>query len=142
MGVTDDNYSSFYWVIWCLYYSTFDNYVQYYATNVLLMKKSKINVFELTARNDHIDISEKDVMGHDNPLEPSNATVTNENKQFFKMRLETDATIKNLAILTIYNWQSTDIMDCLAFPVTSHIWNYIRHTDNNDESSTFHCHII
>ncbi len=32
---TDDNYSSFYWAIWCLCYPTLDDHVRYYATNVL-----------------------------------------------------------------------------------------------------------
>lgn len=42
-------------------------------------------------------------MGQDNLLKPSNIVVTNKNKQFFKMRLEINAIIKNLATLTIYN---------------------------------------
>ncbi len=54
MGVTDNNYSSFCWAIWYLCYSTFDNHVKYYATNILQIKKSKIDVCELAARNNHM----------------------------------------------------------------------------------------
>lgn len=32
------------------------------------------------------------------------------------MGLETDATIENLTILIIYNWQSVDVTNSLAFP--------------------------
>ncbi len=35
MGITDNNYSSFCWVIWCLCYPTLDKHVKYYITNVL-----------------------------------------------------------------------------------------------------------
>ncbi len=58
------------------------------------------------------------------------------------MELKTDATIKSLATLTIYNWRSADAMDSLAFPVVSQMWNSIRNVDDNGKSSAFHCHLI
>lgn len=43
------------------------------------------------------------MMEQDNLLELSNNVIANKDKQFFKIGLETDITIKTLAILTIYN---------------------------------------
>ena len=60
--------------------------------------------------------SEKNVMEQANPLELNNAEVDNVNKQFFEIGLETDTTIKSLATLTLYNWQSADVTNCFAFP--------------------------
>ncbi len=142
MGATDDNYSSFYWAIWCLCYPILADHVKYYATNILQMRKSKIDACELAARNDHMGGSEKNVMEQDDPLEPSNAAVDDEDEQFFEMGLETNATIENLATLTIYNWRSADATDSLAFPAASHMWNSIRHADDNGESSALHCHLL
>lgn len=85
------------------------------------MKKSQIDACELAARNDHTGSSEKNVMEQDNPLEPSNATVNDENKQCFEIGLETDTTIKNLATLTIFYWQSGGATNSLTLLVASHI---------------------
>ncbi len=48
--------------------------------------------------------SERYMMGQDDLLDPSNSVV-DKNNQFFKIELETDATIESLATLTVYNWQ-------------------------------------
>lgn len=58
------------------------------------------------------------------------------------MILETNTTIKNLAALTIYNQQSADATDSLIFPIASHMWNRIRHVDDNSKSSALHYHFI
>ncbi len=121
MSTIDDNYLSFCWAIWCLCYPSLDDHVKYYATNILQMRKSNIDACELVARNDHMSGSEENVMEQDDPLEPSNAVVNDKDKQFFEMRLETNATIENLATLTIYNWRSADTMDSLVFPAASHM---------------------
>ncbi len=142
MGATDDNYSSFCWAIWYLCYPTLEDHVKYYAINILQMRKSKIDTYELTARNDHTGDSEKNVMEQDDPLEPSNAAVNDEDKQFFEIGLETNATIENLATLTIYNWRSADATDSLTFPATSHMWNSIRYTNDNGKSSALHRHLL
>ncbi len=106
------------------------------------MKKSKIDAYEFAARNDHTGGSEKNMMEQDNPLEPSNTAVNDKDKQFFEIGLEINATIENLAILTIYNWWSADAMDSLAFPAASYIWNSIRHADDNGEFSALHRHLL
>lgn len=65
------------------------------------MRKSKIDVCELTAKNDHTRSSKENVIELDNLLEPSNTVVNDKNEQFFEMGLKTNATIKSLATLTI-----------------------------------------
>ncbi len=105
------------------------------------MKKSKVDACELAARNEHTSSSEGHVMGQNNPLDPSNSAV-DEDDRFFEMELETDAIIESLATLTVYNWRSADARDSLAFPAASHMWNSIRHADDNHESSALHRHII
>ncbi|MCJ1342680.1 hypothetical protein MMC31_000867 [Peltigera leucophlebia] len=142
MGATNDNYSSFCWAIWCLCYPTLDDHGKYYAANVLQMRKSKIDACELAARNDHTGSSEEDVMEQADPLKPSNAEVDNVDEQFFEMGLETHATVESLVTLTIYNWRSADATDSLAFPAASHMWNSIRHADDNGGSSAFHRYLI
>ncbi len=141
MGATDDNYSSFCWAIWCLCYPTLDDHVRYYATNVLQMRKSEVDTCELAARNEHTSSSEGYVMGQDDPLDPNNATV-NEDDRFFEMELETDAIIESLATLTVYNWRSADATDSLAFSTASYMWNNIKQADGNGESSALHRHLI
>ena len=116
MDVINNNYLSFCWAICCFYYLMLDDHIKYYATNVLQIKKSKIDIYELAARNNHISRWEKNVMEQANLLKPSNAEINNIDKQFIKIRLETDVIIKSLAIFTIYNWQSADVMNSLAFP--------------------------
>ncbi len=74
-------------------------------------------------------------------MDPSNAIV-DEDDRFFEMELETDATIESWATLTVYNWRSADAMDSLAFPAVSHMWNSIKHVDDNGKSSALHCHLI
>ncbi|MCJ1349552.1 hypothetical protein MMC31_007793 [Peltigera leucophlebia] len=142
MGAINDNYLSFCWAIWCLCYPTLDDHVKYYATNVLQMRKSKIDACEIAARNDHTGSLEKNVMEQADPLEPSNAEVDIVNEQFFEMELETHATVESLVTLTIYDWQSVDATDSLAFPAASHMWNSIRHADDNGGSSALHRHLI
>ena len=105
------------------------------------MRKSKVNAYELAARNEYMDSFKRHVMGQDNLLDPSNATIDKDNR-LFKMELKIDATIKSLATLTVYNWQSADITDSLAFPVASHMWNNIRHVNSNGKSFAFHCYLI
>ena len=61
------------------------------------------------------------MIGQNNLLKLSNITVINKNKQFFKIELETDAIIKSLATLTIYNWQSINVIDNFVFPTASHM---------------------
>lgn len=85
------------------------------------MRKSKIDKCELAARNDHMDSFDKNMIKQDDLLELINVAIDNKDKQFFKIRLETDAIIKNLATLIIYNWWSVDVTDSLAFPTTSYI---------------------
>ncbi len=81
------------------------------------------------------------MIGQDNLLEPSNVAVDKDDR-FFEMKLETNATIESLATLTVYNWQSANVTDSLAFLATSHMWNSIRHVDDNGKSSVLHCHLI
>ena len=115
MGIINNKYLPFCWVNWYFYHLTLDDYIKYYATNVLQIKKSKIDVCELVAINDYTGSSEQNVIKQANLLEPSNIEVDNINKQFFEMGLETDATIKDLATLTIYNWQLIDKTNSLIF---------------------------
>lgn len=58
-------------------------------------------------------------MRQDNILKANTAIVTNKDKQFFEMGLETDTTIKSLVTLTFYNWQLIDITNSLTFLATS-----------------------
>ncbi len=60
------------------------------------MRKSKVDECELAARNEYTSSSEGHVMGQDDPLDPSNAAVDEDNR-FFGMELATDATIESLA---------------------------------------------
>lgn len=106
-----------------------------YATDVLQMRKSKIDACELAATSDHTVSSEENVMEQDN------AKVDDVDEQSFEMGLETDATIESLVTLTVYNWRSTDATDSLAFPAALHMWNSIRRADDNGESSALHCHL-
>lgn len=75
-------------------------------------------------------------------LQPNNTEINNVNKDFFRMGLEIDAIIKNLASLTIYNWQSANAMDSFIFFAALYIQNSIRHTNNNSKSSTLYCYLI
>lgn len=77
-----------------------------------------------------------------NLLKPSNAEINNIDKQFIKIRLETDAIIKSLATFTIYNWQSADVMNSLAFPKALYMQNNIRYVNNNGKFFALHCHLI
>ncbi len=79
------------------------------------MRKSKVDACELAARNEHTDSSEGHVIGQDDPSDPSNTAVDKDDR-FYKMELETNATIKSLATLTIYNWRLADATDSLNFP--------------------------
>ncbi len=105
------------------------------------MRKNKVNACELATRNEYTNSSEGHMMGQDNPLDSSNVAVDKDNR-FFKIKLETDATIKYLATLTVYNWQSADATDSLTFPAASHMWNSIRYANDNGKSSAFYCHLI
>lgn len=58
------------------------------------MKKSKIDVSELTTRNDYTNSPKRNVIGQDDSLEPNNTTIIDKNKQFFEIGLEIDATMK------------------------------------------------
>ncbi len=66
------------------------------------MRKSKVDACELAARNEHTSNFKGYVMGQDNSLDPSNAVVDKDDR-FFAIELETEATIKSLATLTVYN---------------------------------------
>lgn len=66
------------------------------------MRKNKFNIYELAAKNDYMSSFEKYMIRQDDCLKSNNITV-NENKIFFKIILEIDTTIKNLAALTVYN---------------------------------------
>lgn len=74
-------------------------------------------------------------------MELNNATI-NKNKQFFKIKLETNTTIKKLAFLTVYNWQSVNIIDDLVFSAVLDMWNNIRYINNNDKSFAFYYQLI
>ena len=106
------------------------------------MKKSKIDICKFATRNDYTSSLEENVIEQANLLEPSNTKLDDIDKQFFEMGLEIDATIESLAILTIYNWQSTNITDSLIFLAVSHMWNSIRHTIDNGKSSTLYYYCI
>ena len=58
------------------------------------------------------------------------------------MGLEINTTIKSLVTLTIYNSQLANAIDSLAFSKASHIWNSIRHANDNSKSFTLHRHLI
>ncbi len=105
------------------------------------MKKSKVNAYELAARNEYTSSSKRQVIGQDDSLDPNNAAVDKDNR-FFEMELETDTTIKSLTTLTIYNWRSADATDSLAFLTASHMWTSIRHVDDNSKSSALYYHLI
>ncbi len=105
------------------------------------MRKSKVDACELAARNEYTSSFEGYMIGQDDSLDSSNAAV-DEDDRFFEMELETDATIKSLATLTVYNWRSADATDSLTFPVALHMWNSIRHADDNSESFALHRHLI
>ncbi len=62
MGAINDNYLSFSWVIWYLFYPMLDDYVKYYATNILQIRKSKIDTSELASSNDCVVSQEENVM--------------------------------------------------------------------------------
>lgn len=81
-----------------------DDHVKYYATNSLQMRKSQIDVHELTASNDCVVSQEENVMKEDIIMNSDNIEIDDLNKQYHVMGLDTDASIKNLVILTIYNW--------------------------------------
>lgn len=78
--------------------------MKYYAIHVIQMAKSKIDIYELAARNDHTCSLEENAIGQADLLELNKAKITNVNKQFFKIGLETGASFKTLAILTLYKW--------------------------------------
>lgn len=80
-------------------------------------------------------------MRQNNPLKSSNIVI-NKNNRFFEIILEINTTIKSLATLIVYNWQSADATDSFIFSTALYIWNSIRHTYNNDKSSTLYCHLI
>lgn len=105
------------------------------------MKKNKVDIYELTARNEYIGSFEGYIIGQDNLLNRSNAIV-NKNNRFFKIELETDTIIKNLVTLTVYNWRLADVMDSFAFLINLHMWNNIRYANDNNKFSALHHHFI
>ncbi len=142
IGARNDNYLSFGWTIWCFFYPTLDDHVKYYATNILQMRKSRIDARELAASNDYAVSQEENVMEEDIIINSDDIEIDDINEQCYDMELDTDASIENLVTLTVYNWRSTDATDSLAFPATSHMWNSLRHADENGKSSAIHCHLI
>lgn len=62
INAINDNYLSFCWAICCLYYQTLDDDIKYYATNILQIRKSKIDECELAAKNDHMFSLEENMM--------------------------------------------------------------------------------
>ncbi len=142
MGATNNNYLSFGWTIWCFFYLTLDDHVKYYTTNILQIRKSRIDAHKLAASNDCAVSQEENVMEEDIIMNPDNIRINNINEQCYDMGLDTDASIANLVTSTVYNWQSTDAMDSLAFPAASHMWNSLRHADDNGESSAIYRHLI
>lgn len=71
-----------------------------------------------------------------------NIKINHINKQCCDIRLDTDAFIKNLVTLTIYNWQLTDAIDCLVYPAASYMLNSLSHVNNSGKSFAIYCHII
>ncbi len=106
------------------------------------MRKSRIDARKLAASNDCTVSQKENVMEEDIIMNPDDIGIDDVNKQYYNMELDTDAFIKNLVTLTVYNWQSTDATNSLAFPAASHIWNSLRHTDYSGESSAIHRHLI
>lgn len=83
IGIIDDDYSLFNWANWYLCYLILNNYVKYYTTNILQMRKSKIDIYKLVTRNNYTNSSKKNVMEQNNLLKPSNTLVNNKDKQYF-----------------------------------------------------------
>lgn len=75
-------------------------------------------------------------------MKSNNTTINDKVEQFLEIGLETIVTIETLATLTIYNWRSVDTIDNFIFSTTSYIYHNIRYADDNDKSSTLHCHLI
>lgn len=97
------------------------NYIKYYATNILQIRKSKIDARKLAASNNCAISQEKNVIEGDIIMNPDNIKINDINEQYYNMKLDTDTFIENLVTLTVYNWQSTDKIDSLVFPTISHI---------------------
>lgn len=106
------------------------------------MRKSKIDACKLAASNNCAISQEKNVIEGDIIMNPDNIKIDDINKQCYNMKLDTDTSIENLVTLTVYNWQSTDKMDSLVFFAVSHMWNSLRHINNNRESSAIYCYLI
>ncbi len=98
-----------------------DDHVKYYATNILQIKKNRIYAHKLVASNDCIVSHEENVMEENIIINPDDIGIDDVNEQCYDLRLDTDTSIENLVTLTVYNWQSTDTTDSLAFSVALHI---------------------
>lgn len=64
------------------------------------------------------------------------------NYQAFDIGLEANTNLENMVTLTVYNWQSMNTTDYLAFLTASHMWNNIRYSDDNREFATSYCHVM
>lgn len=62
MGIINNNYLPISWAIWYLFYPTFEDYVKYYITNIIQIRKSKIDMRKFAASNDCVVSQEKNVM--------------------------------------------------------------------------------
>lgn len=80
IGATNDNYLSFGWTIWCFFYPTLDDHVKYYTTNILQIRKSRIDARELAASNDCAVSQEENVMEEDIIMNPDNIGIDDVNE--------------------------------------------------------------
>lgn len=79
------------------------------------MKKNKIDESKFTAKNNHISHLKEDVIKYANLLKPSIFKINDINKEFFEIKLKTNAIIKSFVILTFYNWQLADVINRFVF---------------------------
>lgn len=110
------------WNIWCQCRPTLDAHVQYYATNLLQMRKSGVEARAAAeARNE---------LNHPDRSEDRVESTT------FNDIVETEDALNDLGILTneclqtvvgetIYEWRNSDIKESLAVPAALHMWNAI-----------------
>lgn len=132
-GATENTYISCCWNIWSQCCPTLDAHVQYYASNLLQMRRSKVEAQAQAAANaeaNHSTVTTEEIMEENQP-----ATLDEANDFLNTMEFRNDECIESIITATLYKWRSNDINDSLAFPAVAHMWNAIRTDADNDFSS-------
>ena len=57
------------------------------------------------------------------------------------MLLKDSTIVKSLGTFTVYNWQSSDLHQYLAYLATSHMWNNFWRVDDNNESMALYLYL-